>query len=157
MRTPPPEVTPPRAGRKRKGFRCSCCRRRHPRPEWRKWRCRRRPRRTRSNLVAPAAAPWTWSGAASPTAWCGRPSRCLREFPLVSAWGRGEPGPAGRPWGAPGPPSGPDPQQPLPLGSALRSCPAHCQFLLMMGHAPSAHCTGLVREKDSCRPATKGL
>ncbi|XP_061247922.1 transmembrane protein 222 isoform X2 [Bos javanicus] len=81
------------AWRKRKGVRRSCCRRRClPRSGWRKWRRRRRPRRTRSNLAVLAAAPWTWSGAASPTAWCGRPSRCSRGFsPSSATWASAHP------------------------------------------------------------------
>ncbi|XP_072831116.1 transmembrane protein 222 isoform X1 [Vicugna pacos] len=102
-RTPPPgsDATEQAAGlngaraawRKRKGVRRSCCRhRRHPRPGWRKWRRRRRPRRTRSILTAQAAAQWTWSGAGSPTAWCGRPSRCSRGFsPSSATWASAHP------------------------------------------------------------------
>lgn len=147
------EVTPPselhwsrgwagrahEAWRKRKGVRRSYCRRRClPRSVWRKWRRRRRPRRTRSNLAVLAAAPWTWSGAASRTAWCGHPSRCSRESSL--AFGRdGETWAGALSSGGPGPASPrPKAQQSLPEGPGFISTPppACCQWCWRMGPAP---------------------
>lgn len=114
------------AWRKRKGIRRSCCRHRYPRREWRKWRCRRRPRRTRSSLASPAAAPWTWNGAASPIAWFGRPFRCSRESLPASARELGEPGPARRPRAATGQPPAPTRNKPF-LPSGRQASPSHCK------------------------------